>query len=92
MNDVFEPAGQNTTAPSTSLFKLTQLLQKINHRQVSLSRRSTENVYTYKHRVEKHFFAGWIMKKKTIFIATSNRFWNVNDVFMLLLLLLFFFF
>ena len=33
MNDVFKPAGQNTTATRTYLFKLSQPLQKNNHRQ-----------------------------------------------------------
>ena len=33
MNDVFKPAGQNTTATRTYLFKLSQPLRKINHGQ-----------------------------------------------------------
>ena len=37
MSDVFKPAGQNTTATRTSLFKLTQSSWKTNHGQKSLS-------------------------------------------------------
>ena len=33
MNDIFQPAGQNTSATRTSLFKLSQPLQKTNHGQ-----------------------------------------------------------
>ena len=33
MDDVFKPAGQNTTATRTYLFKLSQPLRKINHGQ-----------------------------------------------------------
>ena len=33
MNDLFKPAGQNTSATRASLFKLSQLLQKTNHGQ-----------------------------------------------------------
>ena len=36
MNDVFKPAGQNTTATRTCLFKLSQPLRKTNHGQKSL--------------------------------------------------------
>ena len=69
MNDVFKPAGQNTTATKTSLFKLSQPLRKTNHRQKSLSYvtpsiwnklrdflKTTDNVNRYTHRVKKHFF------------------------------------
>ena len=37
MNDVFKPAGQNTTATRSSMFKLSQSLRKTNHGQKSLS-------------------------------------------------------
>ena len=37
MNDVFKPAGQNTAATRTYLFKLSQPLQKTNHGQKILS-------------------------------------------------------
>ena len=69
LNDVFKPVGQNTTAIRTYLFKLSQLLRKTNHEQISLSYvapciwnklpdllKTTENVNTFKHRVKKHFF------------------------------------
>ena len=69
MNDVFKPAGQNTTATRTYFFKLSQPLRKTNHGQKSLSYvapciwnklpdflKTTENVNTFKHRVKKHFF------------------------------------
>ena len=36
-NDLFKPAGQNTTTTRTSLFKLSQPLRKTSHRQNSLS-------------------------------------------------------
>ena len=64
MNDVFKPAGQNTTATRSYLFKLSQPLRKTNHGQKSLSYvapcicnklpdilKTTENVNTLKHRV-----------------------------------------
>ena len=69
MNDVFKPAGQNTTATRTYLFKLSQPLRKTNHGQKSLSYvapciwnklpdflKTTENVNTFKHRIKKDFF------------------------------------
>ena len=69
MSDVFKPAGQNTTAIRTYLFKLSQPLRKINHGQKSLSHvapciwnklpdflKATESVNTFNHRVKKHFF------------------------------------
>ena len=69
MNDVFKPAGQNTTATKTYLFKLSQPLLKTNHGQKSISYvapfiwnklpdflKTIENVNTFKHRVKKHFF------------------------------------
>ena len=69
MNDVFKPAGQNTTATRTYLFKLSQPLRKTNHGQKSLSYvapciwnklpdflKTTENVNTFKHRTKKDFF------------------------------------
>ena len=37
MNDVFKPAGQNTTATRSSMFKLSQSLRKTSHGQKSLS-------------------------------------------------------
>ena len=37
MNDVFKPAGQNTDATRTSLFKLSQLLCKTKHGQKHIS-------------------------------------------------------
>ena len=37
MNGLFKPAGQNTTAASTYLFKLSQPLPKTNHGQKSIS-------------------------------------------------------
>ena len=37
MNDVFKPAVQNAMTTRTSLFKLSQLLGKTNHRQKNLS-------------------------------------------------------
>ena len=37
MDDVFKPAGQNTTATRTYLFKLSQPLRKTDHGQKSLS-------------------------------------------------------
>ena len=70
MNDIFKPAGQNTTASSTSLFRLREPLRKTNHGQKGLSYvahsfwnklphflKTTHNVNTYKHRVKKYFFA-----------------------------------
>ena len=69
MNDVFELAGQKTTATRISLFRLSQPLRKTNHGQKSLSYvalsiwnklpdflKTTDNVNTYKNRVKKHFF------------------------------------
>ena len=69
MNDVFKLAGQITIATRISLCKLSQLLQKANHGQKSLSHvapsiwkkiarflKTTDNVNTYKHRVKKHLF------------------------------------
>ena len=68
-NNVFKLADQNTSATWTSLFKLSQPLRKTNHRQKSLSYvvpsiwnklpvflKTTDNINTQKHRVEKHFF------------------------------------
>ena len=70
MNNVFKPAGQNTTATTTYLFKLSQPLRKTNHRQKRLSYvapciwnklpdflETTKNVNRFKHRVKKHFFS-----------------------------------
>ena len=37
MNDVFKPAGENTTATRTSLFKLSHPLRKTNHGQKCIS-------------------------------------------------------
>ena len=37
MNNVFKSSGQNTTATRTSLFKISQPLQKTNHGQKGLS-------------------------------------------------------
>ena len=69
MNDVFKPAGQNTTSTRTYLSKLSQPLRKTNHGQKGLSYvapctwnkfsdllKTTENINTFKHRVKKHFF------------------------------------
>ena len=69
-NDLFKPAGQNTTTTRTSLFKLSQPLRKTSHRQNSLSYvapsiwnklpdflKTTDSVNTYKHRVSKYFFS-----------------------------------
>ena len=67
--NVFKPATQSNTANRTFLFKLSQLLQKTNHRQKSLSYvapsiwnklpnflKTTDNANMYKHIVKKHFF------------------------------------
>ena len=69
MNDVFKPAGQNTTGARTYLFKLKQPLQNANYGQKTFSYvapyiwnkltdflKTAENINTYKHRVKKHFF------------------------------------
>ena len=69
MNDIFKLVGQNTTTARTSLFKLSQPLQKTNDGQKSLSYvapsiwnklpdflNTSDNVNACKHRVEKHFF------------------------------------
>ena len=87
MNDVFKLDGQKTTATRTSLFILSQPLQKTNHGQKSISYvapsiwnklpdflKKTDNASTYIHRVKKHFFKERTMKK-TISVATSNWFW-----------------
>ena len=83
MNDEFKPAGQNTTATSTCLFKLSQPLQKTNHGQKRLSYvapciwnklpnflKTTENVNTFKHRVKKHYFGRMNNEENDIY--TSN--------------------
>ena len=61
MNNIFKPTGGNTTAIRTFLFKLSQSLRKINHRQKRLPYvapsicnklpyflKTTENVNTFK--------------------------------------------
>ena len=69
MNDVFKLADQNTTATRTSLFKLSQPLQKTSHGQKSLSfvapstwnklpdfLKTTNNANMFKHRVKYYCY------------------------------------
>ena len=84
MNDVFKPSGQNSTTARASLLKLNNPFRKTNCGQNSLSYiapntwnklpdslKITEKLNTYKHRVKKHFFIDWIIRK-TEFIVTSD--------------------
>ena len=69
MNDVFKPAGQPNTTTRASLLKLNQPLRRTNHGQNNISYiapiiwnnlpnslKTSDNLNTYKHRVEEHFF------------------------------------
>ena len=85
MSDVFTPAGQNTSTTRTSLFNLSQLLQKSNHRQKSLSYvalsmwnklpaflQTTENINMYKQKVKKHLCMRVIVWKSRHYAVTSQ--------------------
>ena len=86
MNDVFKPAGKNTSANRTSLNWKTNHGQKrfsyvapIIFKELPDFSKTTENLSTYNHIVKKHslFFARQTIRKRII-IATSNQFWDVN--------------
>ena len=70
MNDVFKPTGQTNTTTRASLLKLNQPLPRANHGQRNIfyiapiiwnnlptSLKITDNLNTYKHRVEERFFS-----------------------------------
>ena len=69
MNDVFKPAGEPNTTTTAFLLNLNQPLGRTNHGQKNIfyiapniwknvpnSRKTTDNLNTYKHRFKEHFF------------------------------------
>ena len=101
MSGVFKPAGQNTTAIRTSLFKLRQPMRKTNHGQKSLSNVHLvfgtnchiSQIAIFQKRsartsteLKKFFFAKWTLRK-SIFVAI-NIYVNINDVFILIIIVI----
>ena len=84
MNDVFKPNGQPNTTTRAPLLKLNQPLRRTNHGQNNISYiapiiwnnlanflRTTDNLNTYKHRVQEHFLH---RMRRMIYIATFDLF------------------
>ena len=84
MTDVFKPSGQPNTTTIASLLELNHTLPRTNHGQNNISYiapiiwnnlanflRTTDNLNTYKHRVQEHFLH---RMRRIIYIATFDLF------------------